>query len=603
MEVLYLLNKYIKYGLLLSFFSIFYSNSMQLPDDVVWVEVKDEASNTSIIIPLSKMEVNQMDVLRAFVEEDKDKKNSSLKPFDLTAIEIKKEDGTTEIISLTKKELDLLTIAIDGLYNGTFKEYFKSLSRNDMTLLINAAHKMGVNYISALIVSFIIPQGPQQEYMILPFIDPIVKYCTSGKMFKLLNVKTSASYAQQVLLKRFSLGNIYAVAYSPDNKHIVTGSDSGMFIVWDALANHIKSYQMFKDFSIVCVAWSPDGNNIALSVTDINNINILIVCEVDSEGNILNKDEISITSDIVRSISFSPDSKYLVAGGDGKENIVVWNVDNYEKVKQLEGYKGSIYGITYSPDGTKIISCGSYGDKVLAESESNVIEWDAQTGKIAQYYLVNATAEEHKSLKEKEYYCVMYSSDGKKLALGFEQGCIILDALTTDVTKIITNKETVVSVAWSKDGEWLVCGTNASPQGNPFVCKMSNQRDTINKIYFNGHRNTQYGKAWVRSVAVSSNSKYIVSGATNGDQLSNLIVWPILNKIEINALYKLNVPQAKLLFQIYTAKINGSSLDIVEGAPEYDIFDTLPDIVKNIIFRFFWSESCDPEKEEGCALF
>src|SRR5262249_33057337 len=89
--------------------------------------------------------------------------------------------------------------------------------------------------------------------------------------------------------------------------------------------------------------------------------------------------------DTVRSMDFSPDGKLLATGGtDG--NIRFWDVQAGELKAQLPAMKDMSYipfTLAFSPDGRKVAGTGMHKDQVLV--------WDSGSGKMIDSYLGNVS--------------------------------------------------------------------------------------------------------------------------------------------------------------------------------------------------------------------
>src|SRR5262249_55011372 len=117
---------------------------------------------------------------------------------------------------------------------------------------------------------------------------------------------------------------------------------------------------------IFSLAYTPDGKQIALG--GFHDIRIIDAAT--------QKVEVTLTghADAVRSIVFSHDGKWLVAGGGlpaRKGEIKIWDVAQKSAVRTINGHKDCIYAVAISPDG-KTIASASY-DKLIKL-------WDIQTG-------------------------------------------------------------------------------------------------------------------------------------------------------------------------------------------------------------------------------
>ena len=75
-------------------------------------------------------------------------------------------------------------------------------------------------------------------------------------------------------------------------------------------------------------------------------------------------------SDFIKSITFSPDGKYIASGG-ADNTIKLWSVDTGQQIKSLEGHTSNIQSIAISPDG-KFLASGS------ADSDNTIRLWNLE---------------------------------------------------------------------------------------------------------------------------------------------------------------------------------------------------------------------------------
>jgi len=71
------------------------------------------------------------------------------------------------------------------------------------------------------------------------------------------------------LIYRGQSNRIFAAAWSPDGKRIVSGDIEGLVKVWDVSTGQtIRSYRGHTNY-VFAVAWSPDGQRIATGSWDM----------------------------------------------------------------------------------------------------------------------------------------------------------------------------------------------------------------------------------------------------------------------------------------------------------------------------------------------
>lgn len=110
---------------------------------------------------------------------------------------------------------------------------------------------------------------------------------------------------------------VTSVAFSPDGKYIVAGSDSRghSLRVWEVSTERGIS-RMFHDYRVTSVAFSPDGKYVISGSEDLT----------ARVWDAFTGEEISRIADIhVRSVAFSPDGKYALAGDYFKKMFTFGN--------------------------------------------------------------------------------------------------------------------------------------------------------------------------------------------------------------------------------------------------------------------------------------
>jgi WD40 repeat protein len=109
------------------------------------------------------------------------------------------------------------------------------------------------------------------------------------------------------------------VAFSPNGKHIVSGSHDKTIHIWDAetgqsLIGPLEGHQ----HSVNSVAFSPDGKHIVSGSSDYT------LCAWDAETGQRLIGPLKAHQEWARSAGFSSDGKHIVSGSDDK-TICIWD--------------------------------------------------------------------------------------------------------------------------------------------------------------------------------------------------------------------------------------------------------------------------------------
>ncbi len=193
--------------------------------------------------------------------------------------------------------------------------------------------------------------------------------CASGEL-----VVMNLSQNEVVYRRNTHAGWVNAVAFSPDGSEVVSGGDDGLMFVWDAQSGEIIRQFESPSGPITALAFRPARSDSALQTVVSGSIDGSLALWNFGTGDILatfspddlDTVEIEGHADVVDSITFSPDGTKLVSTS-GDTTLIVWDVDTGAILNRMEGHQASVMTAQFTPDGSAIVS---------GAEESSIRKWD-----------------------------------------------------------------------------------------------------------------------------------------------------------------------------------------------------------------------------------
>jgi len=232
---------------------------------------------------------------------------------------------------------------------------------------------------------------------------------------------------------RGRLGEVSAVAFSPDGQRIVTGFWNRTAKVWAATGEELLTLKGHTNW-IYSVAFSPDGQRIVTGSWD----RTAKVWEAASGKELLT---FKGHTDRISSVAFSPDGQRIITGSYDR-TAKVWEAASGRELVTLRGHRDSIYSVAFSPDGQRIVTGSN--------------DWMAKVWEVA-------SGQELLTLKGHSagITSVGFSPDGDRIVTGStDRTAKIWGAASgKELLTLKGHRAGIYSVAFSPDGQRIITGS------------------------------------------------------------------------------------------------------------------------------------------------
>ena len=134
------------------------------------------------------------------------------------------------------------------------------------------------------------------------------------------------------------LAKIYAMHWSTDKRHLVSASQDGKLIVWDAYTtNKVHAIPLRSSWVMTC-AYSPSGNFVACGGLD----NICSIYNLNSKeaGAVKGALELSAHSGYLSCCRFINDRQIVTSSGD--MTCMLWDIEAGVRVMEFSDHTGDV---------------------------------------------------------------------------------------------------------------------------------------------------------------------------------------------------------------------------------------------------------------------
>jgi len=230
---------------------------------------------------------------------------------------------------------------------------------------------------------------------------------------------------------RGHLGKIYALQWSNEKTKLVSASQDGKLLVWDALTTNKSHAIPLRCAWVMTCAYSPTGNFVACGGLD----NICSVYSLDKETVTKPTKELNQHTGYLSCCRFIDDRQIITSSGDG--TCLLWDVEAGTKVTEFKDHESDVMSVSIAPDNSKFVSSGCDNDCIV---------WDIKTGKAEHVFKGH----------EQDVNCVKFFPDGNSFGSGSDDcTCKLFDIRADRDLATYKSDKVVTSLTFSKSGRFM----------------------------------------------------------------------------------------------------------------------------------------------------
>jgi len=247
---------------------------------------------------------------------------------------------------------------------------------------------------------------------------------------------------------RGHLAKIYALHWSEADSNLVSASQDGKLLVWDAkTTNKLHAIPLRSSWVMTC-AYSPSGNYVACGGLD----NICSIYNLrNKETPIKVQKELNSHTGYLSCCRFLSDQEIITSSGD--MTCILWDIETSAKIQEYTDHNGDVMSISINPANKANVF-------VSGACDATAKLWDRRTKKCQQTF----------SGHESDINAVHFFPDGNAFGTGSDDASCRLFDIRADRQLMSYTHENILcgitSVGFSASGRYLFAGYD------DFACNM-----------------------------------------------------------------------------------------------------------------------------------